>query len=432
MLDEKYEAYNKIRKSLSKLCPSLVPSPLQGLSLAKLAYMSLETSLAMSDSSSAVVEEVKRFWFSLDRKGVCIVCGSNGNDIDEDWLYFILDKQGKPIDIDSKSITNAQGIAYLGGLRLLCESCHLAKHQGYAPTQGKSAIALEHLANINNLDSRTVRQFVGKAFKKWEKLNQIKDWAIKIDDIGVENFRGDVESILNYMYSKGFSFEKNWLYYKTNIESKRIVEYMNEFTDILDKIKKKRPFDGKVWFEYFKDGVINRLKAKGIRINDEQLKDFILCLLSLYFKGIVIEADDDRISIEKLTEDELRELKPEEISSKLLIKSLIPLGKQSGKWITYVPKDIHGSIFRRIIEALEETELAYHAKILVNPNSNRVPIIVYSPSSFIPRYITDVAKVIKQVLNEYNLIKTSLYYKPDIYTYLNKYPSPKNKASIYI
>jgi hypothetical protein len=427
MLDERYEAYNYIRESLPKLCPSLIPSPLWGLNLAKLAYMSIEASFAIGDSMPSLLEKIKEFWFSLNREGACIVCGSNGSQIDEDWLYFILDNQGKPIRIGSQSIANMQGIAYLRGLRLLCDSCHLAKHQGYASTQGKSDEALEHLANVNNLKLDKAKQLVGNAFAIWHKLKLIKDWTIKIGDIeNFESIRRDVENTLNYMYRKGFSSDNHWLFYETRIENKRISEYMNEFEDILNKIRQKKPINGLIWLEYLKDEIINRLSAEGVKVNKEQLGDYLLYLLGM----IVIDTTKETTEYERADKDFLVRRTIEELETEIK-QDFIPYQSKHGKWLSFVPKDIYGKIFRRTIEALESRELAYMAKILTNPNTDRVPIIVYSPSSLIPKYIAGVAKVIKQVLNEYGLTKTKLYYKPDTYTYLNKY-STRDKTSIYI
>jgi hypothetical protein len=129
-IKKKSEAYSSVCKKLPNLCPRLVPSPLWGLSLAKLARMEPRIAFVMSDDYPALVEKISAYWMSLDRNGVCEVCGGVGSEINnEDWLYYVFTEKGKPVPGTSRMIRKSfGGIAYLKGLRLLC-----SKHQRILP-----------------------------------------------------------------------------------------------------------------------------------------------------------------------------------------------------------------------------------------------------------------------------------------------------------
>jgi len=126
------DAYSGVCSKLTRLCPRLVPSPLWGLSLAQVARMAPQAALAICDRCPEVVEEVRRYWMGLPRGGRCEVCGAPGSEIDEDWRYCVINNVGG----------QRRGVAYLKRLRLLCEKCHLAKHQGRARVVGEELEAL--------------------------------------------------------------------------------------------------------------------------------------------------------------------------------------------------------------------------------------------------------------------------------------------------
>jgi hypothetical protein len=75
---KQFEAYNIVSEKLPKLCPRLVPSTLWGLSLAKIARMEPRIAFVMSGDYPALVEKISAYWTSLDRSGVCEVCGEEG------------------------------------------------------------------------------------------------------------------------------------------------------------------------------------------------------------------------------------------------------------------------------------------------------------------------------------------------------------------
>jgi hypothetical protein len=120
------ETYSSVCRKLPKLCPRLVPSPLWGLSLAKIARMEPRIAFVMSDDYPALVEKISAYWMSLDRSGVCEVCGGEGSEIDEDWLYFVFNRKGDPVSVAAGVRESFRGLAYLRGLRLLCSKCHIA------------------------------------------------------------------------------------------------------------------------------------------------------------------------------------------------------------------------------------------------------------------------------------------------------------------
>lgn len=242
------EAYSEICSKLVKLCPRLVPSPLWGLSLARVSRMAPQAALAICGSCPEIVERINHYWMDLDRGGKCEVCGKPGNEIDEDWLYYIFDENGNLVrDMAMRNLTSEKakrykGVAYLQRLRLLCEKCHLAKHQGYALVHVRQQEALEQLARVNQLSLEETRKLVDKAFLIHRQLSKIHDWTIKIGGLGGldEKLRRKVEELLNVMYRKGFFIYGTWLYYRYSKYSEEVEpRIIHETMSILAEASKK-------------------------------------------------------------------------------------------------------------------------------------------------------------------------------------------------
>jgi len=188
------EAYEEICSNLKKLCPRLVPSPLWGYSLASFSRVDPGLGEVFCEGCDQVLKEIHDFWFSLPRER-CIVCKGIGNEIDEDWNYFV---------------EGGKGRASLTSIRTLCPSCHLAKHQGYAKVIGESEKAMKHLAEINGV--KDVRFLVSRAFSIHFNLSQVKDWKFSLDALR-EPLRSKAENILNTAYSRGLKPDGGWLFY---------------------------------------------------------------------------------------------------------------------------------------------------------------------------------------------------------------------------
>jgi hypothetical protein len=409
------ESYSSVCKKLPNLCPRLVPSPLWGLSLAKLARMEPRIAFVISDDYPALVEKISAYWMSLDRSGVCEVCGGKGSEIDEDWLYFIFDDKGRPIqvaaiklkDVVGGTLKNFTGVAHLRSLRLLCPNCHLAKHQGHALTRGREREALEWLQKINGLNSLDeTKQLVDQAFNIYYRLKQIRKWDIHVGRLkGLDKeTRKNVQKLLNRMYGSGFSLDGGWLYYSSPAGHKATQLVEQEANAILDEAKKKAGeghSKDEVWVRCLEEIVKDRLEAEGIYVSEEGLTLLIRMLI-------------DRFKNAGLFEE-------------------LFVGESDGKWIAMVPSPLYEKIFRKMVESLEKSGQAYHAKILCEKGritDAYLPIIVYAPTSFAPSYISSVAKVLKTVLNGFRLMGT-LYYKPDLFTYKGIYSEKGRKASIY-
>jgi hypothetical protein len=412
---KKFEAYNIVSEKLPKLCPRLIPSPLWGLSLAKLARMQPRIASIISDDSPASVEEISRYWMSLDKSGTCEVCGAKGCEIDEDWLYFIFDDKGKPIqvaaiklkDVVGGTLKNFTGVAHLRSLRLLCPNCHLAKHQGHALTRGREREALESLQKINGLNSLDeTKQLVDQAFNIYYRLKQIRKWDIHVGRLrGLDKeTRKNVQKLLNRMYGSGFSLDGGWLYYSSPAGHKATQLVEQEANAILDEAKKKAGeghYKDEVWVRCLEEIARDRLEAKGISVSEEGLTLLIRILLDRFKNAGIFEE--------------------------------LFVWESVGKWIAMVPSPLYEKIFRMMVESLEKSGLAYHAKILCEKgriNNAYLPIIMYAPTSFAPGYISSVAKVLKAVLNGFGLTGT-IYYKPDLFTYKGVYSEKGRRASIY-
>ena len=414
------DAYSGVCSKLVKLCPRLVPRPLWRLSLAGIARMAPQAALAICDPCPETVEKIHRYWMTLDRSGKCEVCGESGNEVDEDWLYCIFDENGnlvKDMAIRNPTPMEARrykGVAYLQKLKLLCEKCHLAKHQGYALVHGrKQEVLLEHLARINQLNLEETKNLVGKAFSIHHQLSKIHAWIIKIEGLeGLdEELRRRLEELLNIMYRKGFLIYEGWLYYhypKYGEEVKSRI--IHETVAILAEISKKSGTTNvadDIWIDNLLKIVKKEIELKNIRVLSREFRLFIKYLLE----------DERRRKLLQRVVDYIPKSKTKYHKSVIFL--LLNHVGLTGKWMVFVPTNLCPRIFHYMLDALEKAKLAYSAKITSQReeyNSRReLPIIVYVPISFAARYIVDVAEVMKSVLDDFHVNK-KMFFKPDLFT----------------
>jgi len=193
----KCETYSGVCSLLLRLCPRLVPSPLWGVNLASLVRFSAGEVEALEPGSTSTVVELRRYWWSIDRR-TCSVCGERGRHVDEEWEYYVV--AGGELTC---SLTGDSGVAYLARVRVLCEKCHLAKHLGYASVTGRLREALNHLAGVNRVDEATTKMILRRAIETWEVLSRIENWTIVVGDIGLkEELKTKVERLLNKLFEK--------------------------------------------------------------------------------------------------------------------------------------------------------------------------------------------------------------------------------------
>jgi len=419
------DVYSKVCSKLGKpvrLCPRLVPAPLWGLSLATLSRLAPEAALAICDWCPEVVGRVSEYWFSLDRSGTCVVCGRPGSEVDEDWLYCLtVEGGGEP-----SSVRCYKGVAYLQELRLLCQDCHLAKHQGYAVPGGKEKIALEQLAKVNGLSAEEVKELVGKAFRVYAVVSRVRDWSIRVKPLNglSEELRAGLENLLNTMYRRRFFIHEGWLYYSYP-RSKEEVEprVLHETTSILAETL-RRVGTASRWFnnlpERLLEVVREKLEPRGVQVLDNEFRMFV---------RYIVEDEKRRGYLENIIDS---------ISGSEANIGPLPLGEigLTGKWIAFVPADLCPRVFRRVIELLEETKLAYSAKIPAEredyQGSREPPVIIYIPISIAPHYVVDVAEILRKSLNELG-VDRRLFYKPDIFTLKGiYYKKSSSKPYIYV
>jgi len=160
------EAYQHVCAALSVLCPRLVPSPLWGASLARLARLKAGEAFKLG-VDEGTLRQLKAFWYSMPRRG-CAVCGAPAEEVDEEWRYYLAGSE------------HAIGIARLTGLRPLCKECHLAKHLGYASVKRELKRALQHLARVNGVDSGTVAALLPEVGRIWSALSDVESWRIAV------------------------------------------------------------------------------------------------------------------------------------------------------------------------------------------------------------------------------------------------------------
>ena len=321
--------------------------------------------------------------------------------MDEDWLYYV---EG-----------GGRGVACLARLRLLCSSCHLAKHQGYALVTGRSRRALAHLARVNRVSLGEARRLVRKAFRIHRELSRIRNWVIRVSKLpGMsEELRVGAERLLNTMYRRGFSVSGAWLYYRSKVHGKTVarraaietIQVLREAAEQLDEIGAElgsweRPL------ETLLQAVREELEPLGIRVLEHEFRMFLHYLLG--YEGPrsgleqLLEAieSDDPIGLEAI--------------------ELLDSAELTGKWIVYASTDVYPSLFRRLVEALEGSGLAYEAKILARARDymerRSLPIIVYVPSALAPRLVADTADALRRMLEEFPEESYRLTFKPDLFT----------------
>ena len=430
------DAYSEICNKLVKLCPRLVPGPLWKLSLARIAGMAPQAALAICGSCPEIVEKICHYWMTLDRGGKCGVCGGLGNEIDEDWLYCIFDENGNLVkDIAVRNPTPEEarrykGVAYLQKLRLLCEKCHLAKHQGYALVHGRKQEALEHLARINQLSLEETRKLVDEAFSIHRWLSNIRDWTIKIGGlVGLdEELRRVLEKLLNTMYKKGFSLSGGWLRYRypkycEEVEPRIIHETTAILAEALKKSGTTKVADNK-WIDSLLEIVKEELEPKGIHVLSREFELFMKYLLENERQKRLLQRVINYIS----------KSKADHYTG--IISLLLDYIGLTGKWMVFVPTNLYPRIFRYMLDALEKAKLAYGAKITSRReeyNSRKeLPIIIYVPVSFATHYIVEVAEVMKSVLDEFYVSK-KMFFKPDLFTMKGVYSGKVNhRPYIYV
>jgi len=414
------DAYRGVCRRLTRLCPRLVPSPLWGLSLARVARMAPHAAVVICDHCPEVVEEVHRYWMGLPRDSKCEVCGAPGSEIDEDWRYCVIDNAGK----------QRRGVAYLKRLRLLCEKCHLAKHQGYAQVVGEELEALEHLAQVNRLSLAKVEELVDKAFLIHAELSGISDWTIEVGNVeGLEEgLKERVEELLNAMYKRGFSIVDEWLYYEYPRYGEEVApRVLREVAAVLAEASKRlrRAKATDEWAGGLLEVVREVLTSRGIRVLNREFKLYVKLLLDDKACRIQLQLAADCV-LEGGVDDCVGDL------SQLLeeCRDLV------GKWMVFVPVEHYPRAFRDVLEALEETGLAYAAKIKAGReeygSGGELPVLIYAPASFAAHYIAEVAKVVRDVLDKYGVDK-SLFFKPDVFTRRGIYSGrAEYKSYIYV
>ena len=410
------DAYSGVCSRLRRLCPRLVPSPLWGLSLARLARLAPQAALAVCDSCPGTVEALGRYWRGLSRGGACEVCGGPGGEVDEDWLYHV---EG-----------GGRGVACLARLRLLCSSCHLAKHQGYALVTGRSREAVEHLARVNRVSLEEARRLVGEAFQVHRRLSRIRDWVINVAQLpGMdEGLRAGAERLLNTMYRMGFSVMTPWLYYSGRVYSGLAARRAAaETLQVLREAAERAGGTGvgPSGWEEFMEALLQTLRESleplGVRVLGRELRVFLRYLL---------EGERPRRTLEQLLETAAGG--DEEAAATLLDEAGL-----TGKWMVFTSPGVYPIVFRRAVEALEAAGLAYEAKMLARARDyaerRDLPVIVYVPSALAPRFVAETAATLWRVLEGFPGEGRRLMFKPDLFTLKGVYTGrAKHKPYIYV
>ena len=401
------DAYQEVCSVFTRLCPRLVPSPLWGISLARLARADPDVICGVAYGSSnsdctAIVNEFKKWWFSLPRDQ-CRVCGSPANEVDEDWRYCVKDDTG---------------IAVLERLVPLCEKCHLAKHLGYASLQGRDREALEHLACVNGVDIEVARHAARRAFEVHSALSGVEKW--KIVPRGVAGLPKDttevIENILNFMANNGYGFNEDWLWYHAKREQRKLLERgaLEESEEFLRRALGIRDKPLNEIVNAVREDPLARLTVV------RELKE----MLGRY--GIKV--------LQRETEIALRGVRAVNASfGPRKSRQTLFVPTTSGKWMVFVLSRLRGIILRRVMDELRKRGLDYIAKTVGVKESDRdeQPVIIYVPSFLAANMVKEVAEVVLEVLEEFGIDKLVMF-KPDTFTYAGIYSDTVKGIKSYI
>lgn len=185
----RYELHPRLKRRLVKLNIQLVPSPLWGKSLARLA--------SKSPKWNEIWRKIRQF--ELQRTGNrCEVCGSELAGVcHEEWEYD-----------DTKHIQR------LIGFRVLCSLCNLIAHMGYASVKGLSNDAFQHFIEVSNLSREEALLVIDEAFRKWAERFQRVDWKQDLSWLREnaarygctpEHFEGLEEELARLEWREGYS-----------------------------------------------------------------------------------------------------------------------------------------------------------------------------------------------------------------------------------
>ena len=401
------DAYQEVCSVFTRLCPRLIPSPLWGISLARLARADPEVICGVAYSSNdntcvVIVNEFRKWWFSLPRDH-CRVCDSPASEVDEDWRYCIED---------------GTGIAVLERLVPLCEKCHLAKHLGYASIHGKGREALEHLARVNDVDIEVARRAAREAFGVHSALSRIEKWRIVLKGLtGLPKDATEViENILNFMADNGYSFDGYRLCYyareeqEERLEEKALVEseeLLRRALGIHDK-----PLSEVV--DVVREDPLARLTV--VRELEEMLNRY----------GIKV--------LQRETEAALKRIRVvNTVSGSGKARQALDTSTTLGKWMVFVPSKLRGAVLRRVVDELKKRHLDYIAETVGVKKTDRdeQPVIAYVPSFLAVNIVRGVAEVMLEVIDEFKIDKLVMF-KPDTFTYAGIYSDTVKGMKSYI
>ncbi|BCU69924.1 hypothetical protein [Stygiolobus caldivivus] len=345
------DAYKDVCENFPRLCPRLTPQPLSYYTLKSFSKLNPYVSTVICEDCDDTVRRLNYFWLG-QRGDTCEVCGSKGEEIDEEWEYCL--------DGD-------KGLARLVGLRTLCRKCYSAKYRAME----NRPEALTHLAEVNGVND--VEEGLRRAFEVQKRLSSIEDWAFELEALEGE-LRDKAERLMNTAFKGGLSYEDGWLYY-TGKNSKVLVTTSLEKT--LNIIKS---------YEDLYSLAVSSLDGEA-QVLEKEFK-FFLDMVKIPIR-IVLDVDDRDFALRSLKES------------------------VSGKWMVFVRQEVYVQFFKRVIGLLGDD--GYRAKITCNLDKDELPVIVYVPSAFDFENVLRVKGVLTEVMEEFDVNKNILF-KPDVFS----------------
>lgn len=73
-------------------------------------------------------------------------------------------------------------IQKLVGMIALCPDCHQVKHFGFAQSQGKGELAMQHLMKVNKLTKKQAIKYLNGVMEQWVERSK-KNWKLDISHL---------------------------------------------------------------------------------------------------------------------------------------------------------------------------------------------------------------------------------------------------------
>ena len=236
-LERLYRSY----RSVLRLYPNMVPSPLWGITLAHLARCdpaTLACALGMEEAEEPL-RRLSNLWMRVPRRA-CSFCGRAASDLHEDWEFLP--------DYD-----RGEGEAILKGLAPICKRCHDVIHLGRATVTGRLEEAISWFKQVNADILRELgedpMQLLDLAWSVWECRSKfVNRWKIRLRALEelsfplTKEYVRILERLMNLLVdSESIYLDGSWLCVESSREPDTLTHELDPdstMTQILEKARR--------------------------------------------------------------------------------------------------------------------------------------------------------------------------------------------------